>query len=87
MRTLSDLKARLSENRRCFIYEHSTMPYEPLVILHIALTNEISSNIKSVIKSNETEDTTKNTDAFTNAIFYSINSCQKGLQQVDLGLI
>lgn len=81
IRTLSDLKTRLSSNRRCFIYTHSTMPYEPLVILHIALTNTVSSNIRDVIK-NSSNDEDKN---YTNAIFYSINSCQKGLQQVDLG--
>ena len=80
IKTLSELKSRLSPTRRCFIYTHSTMPYEPLVILHIALTNEISSNIKQLLKSHN--ESTKN---YTNAIFYSINSCQKGLQQVDLG--
>jgi len=93
MRTLSDLKARLSESRRCFIYEHSTMPYEPLVILHIALTTEVTASIKSLIKANANDgttlatatETTKEAGPFTNAIFYSINSCQKGLQQVDLG--
>lgn len=56
------------------------MPYEPLVILHIALTKTVSSNIKDVLKSHSNDKTD-----YTNAIFYSINSCQKGLQQVDLG--
>ena len=87
IRTLSDLKNRLSSSRRCFIYTHSTMPYEPLVILHIALTNSVSSNIKDLIKTsvNEKDDASFNSSSATNAIFYSINSCQKGLQQVDLG--
>lgn len=86
IRTLSDLKNRLGTTRRCFIYTHSTMPYEPLVILHIALTNSITSNIGDLIRPIHTEQT-KHFDATkcTNAIFYSINSCQKGLQQVDLG--
>ncbi len=86
IRTLSDLKNRLSSSRRCFIYTHSTMPNEPLVILHIALTNSISSNIKELIKTNiEDQKNTLDSSVATNAIFYSINSCQKGLQQVDLG--
>jgi malonyl-CoA decarboxylase len=86
IRTLNDLKNRLSSSRRCFIYTHSTMPNEPLVILHIALTNSISSNIRSFIHSTQRPNENKDIDPnYTNAIFYSINSCQKGLQQVDLG--
>lgn len=84
IRTLNDLKSRLSASRRCFIYTHSTMPYEPLVILHIALTKSISSNIHDVLKSSESTHSNE-LNEYTNAIFYSINSCQKGLQQVDLG--
>jgi hypothetical protein len=64
------------------------MPYEPLVILHIALTNSISSNIQDLIKYSIKEPSNNaqfNKDEATNAIFYSINSCQKGLQNVDLG--
>ena len=64
------------------------MPFEPLVILHIALTTEVSSNVQSLLKNssqNKEETITSNSD-YTNAIFYSINSCQKGLQQVDLGI-
>lgn len=89
IRTLSDLKNRLSSSRRCFIYTHSTMPYEPLMILHIALTNSVSSNIQDLIKTHKTnsneEDDEFDSHSCTNAIFYSINSCQRGLQQVDLG--
>lgn len=63
------------------------MPFEPLVILHIALTTEVSSNVQSLLKSStqlNEKPIISNAD-YTNAIFYSINSCQKGLQQVDLG--
>ncbi len=83
IKSLNDLKERFGPTRRCFVYTHSTIPYEPLVILHIALTNEISSNIKTVLKSNSNQQV--DNSHFTNAIFYSINSCQKGLQQIDLG--
>ncbi|CAF0907496.1 unnamed protein product [Brachionus calyciflorus] len=89
IRTLTDLKNRLSSSRRCFIYTHSTMPYEPLVILHVALTDSVSSNISNLIKryksSSDQPETEFDPTKCTNAIFYSINSCQKGLQQVDLG--
>lgn len=89
IKTLTDLKNRLGSSRRCFIYTHSTMPYEPLVILHIALTNRVSSSINDLIKRYKTKvddnETDFNAAKCTNAIFYSINSCQKGLQQVDLG--
>lgn len=89
IKTLTDLKNRLGSSRRCFIYTHSTMPYEPLVILHIALTNSVSSNIGDLIKRYKSaldeENKEFNPAECTNAIFYSINSCQKGLQQVDLG--
>ena len=65
------------------------MPNEPLVILHIALTNTISSNIASLIKIPTTSDAKINEEVSneqkTNAIFYSINSCQKGLKEVELG--
>lgn len=89
IRALNDLKTRLSASRRCFVYTHSTIPYEPLVILHIALTESISSSIDSLVRSynSNKNDDLENFDATkcTNAIFYSITSCQKGLQQVELG--
>jgi hypothetical protein len=65
------------------------MPYEPLVILHIALTNSVTGSIGELIQDNAAKISNASSDSdkkeFTNAIFYSINSCQKGLQQVDLG--
>jgi malonyl-CoA decarboxylase len=91
IKTLNDLKNRFTDNKRCFIYTHSCMPNEPLVILHIALTNDISSNIKHLLDNIEENSDNVNyknkikINKPTNAIFYSITSCQKGLQQVDLG--
>jgi malonyl-CoA decarboxylase len=61
------------------------MPNEPLVILHIALTNDISSKISDLIGPKDPNKKELIIKECTNAIFYSINSCQKGLQQVDLG--
>ena len=36
--------------RRCFVFTHRSMPGEPIVVLHVALTTEISSTIASVVK-------------------------------------
>lgn len=63
------------------------MEYEPLVILHIALTNSISSNILHLLRKLD-EKVDKNDLVVvdpTHAIFYSISSCQKGLKSIDLG--
>ncbi len=89
IRTLNELKIRLDESRRCFIFTHSSMKYEPLVILHIALTNNISSNILNLLRKLD-ETAASTTELLTNeqpthAIFYSISSCQKGLKSIDLG--
>ena len=42
--------ARVGTYRRCFVYTHLSMPGEPIVVLHVALTDHISSNISSIIK-------------------------------------
>ena len=44
------LSARVGPYRRCFVYTHLSMPGEPIVVLHVALTNQISSTISSIIK-------------------------------------
>ena len=42
--------ARVGTYRRCFVYTHLSMPGEPIVVLHVALTTHISSTISSIIK-------------------------------------
>lgn len=37
VRSWTDLKQRVAEDRRCFVYTHGSMPREPLVVLHTAL--------------------------------------------------
>ena len=44
------ISARVGAYRRCFVYTHLSMPGEPIVVLHVALTNDISSTISSIIK-------------------------------------
>ena len=46
----TDLKSRVGPYRRCFVFTHRSMPDEPIVVLHVALTTEISPNIASVVK-------------------------------------
>ena len=50
VRSWTDLKSRVGPYRRCFVFTHRSMPGEPIVVLHVALTTEISSTIASVVK-------------------------------------
>ncbi|XP_078619044.1 malonyl-CoA decarboxylase, mitochondrial-like isoform X1 [Branchiostoma floridae x Branchiostoma japonicum] len=83
MRNWSDLKRRVGPYRRCFIFTHSTMPREPMVVLHTALTNQISDNIQTIVSTPILDE--EDVDNINTAIFYSITSTQKGLQGVELG--
>ena len=46
IRNWTDLKRRVGPYRRCFVFTHSSMPREPVVVLHTALTEEISNSIQ-----------------------------------------
>uniref|UniRef100_A0A8B9U0C9 Malonyl-CoA decarboxylase, mitochondrial n=1 Tax=Anas zonorhyncha TaxID=75864 RepID=A0A8B9U0C9_9AVES len=84
VRNWVDLKRRVGPYRRCYFFSHCAIPGEPLIILHVALTSDISSSIQSIVKDVkllETEDA----DKITTAIFYSISLAQQGLQGVELG--
>jgi len=91
IRSWSDLKKRLGPQRRCFILSHQSLPLKPLAILHVALTQDISSNIHSIINRSSSESNKDSTREIedeklaTTAIFYSISSTQKGLAGIDLG--
>ncbi|WKY05859.1 hypothetical protein Q1695_006235 [Nippostrongylus brasiliensis] len=78
----SDFKNRLGCGRRCFYFSHEAMPREPLVIVHVALLNDIADNVQSIVDS-ETVDYDE--DTCTTAIYYSITSTQPGLAGIDLG--
>ncbi|XP_063168752.1 malonyl-CoA decarboxylase, mitochondrial [Candoia aspera] len=84
VRNWMDMKRRVGSYRRCYYFAHCAIPGEPLIVLHVALTDEISSNIQAIVKeapSLEAEDL----DKITTAIFYSISLTQQGLQGVELG--
>lgn len=46
IRNWTDLKCRVGPYRRCYAFTHAAMPGEPLVVLHVALTEDISNNIQ-----------------------------------------
>nr|XP_045607335.1 malonyl-CoA decarboxylase, mitochondrial-like isoform X2 [Procambarus clarkii] len=93
VRNWTDLKRRVGPYRRCFIFTHSCMPKEPLVVLHIFLTNEISKSMAKILQNSRAssiDESSINKDSeepslINTAIFYSITSTQKGLQGIELG--
>ncbi|KAJ2511987.1 hypothetical protein H4217_007112 [Coemansia sp. RSA 1939] len=78
-----DVKRRLGNGRRCFGFFHRSVPMEPLVFVWVALTNEITGSVQSILREREPTSTLGEGSAKC-AIFYSINS-QPGLSGVDLG--
>lgn len=50
IKTWFDIKQRVGSYRRCYIFTHNSMPREPVVVLHTALTREISSSIQTIIQ-------------------------------------
>jgi len=94
----TDLKTRVGAYRRCFVYTHPSMPGEPVVILHVALTETVSSSITSLVKDHRSVkgfdkdqawtgfgNTTEDPELCKSAIFYSVTSTQTGLQGIELG--
>ncbi|XP_017321125.1 malonyl-CoA decarboxylase, mitochondrial [Ictalurus punctatus] len=85
VRNWTDIKRRVGPYRRCYSFTHASMPGEPLVVLHVALTQDISDNIQSIVREFTTLDAVEEVEKINTAIFYSISSTQAGLQGVDLG--
>lgn len=77
-----DLHHRLAENRRCFAFFHPRMPDEPLIFVWVALVNELSDNVGTLLDVNQSVSMEETDDT---AIFYSITSTQSGLAGVSLG--
>ncbi|OQR73584.1 malonyl-CoA decarboxylase [Tropilaelaps mercedesae] len=96
-----DLKRRVGSYRRCFVFCHSSMPNEPVVVLHTALMQHIADSIKDIVRhqrSSESMDALQTSSSVATsvedledpsqvkaAIFYSITSTQKGLSGIELG--
>ncbi|KAI9146573.1 malonyl-CoA decarboxylase-domain-containing protein [Paraphysoderma sedebokerense] len=73
--SMSHLHQRMGPNRRIYSFLHPRIPTEPLCFVEVAFTDRISDNIKDIIDENITVDNTNNCNT---AVFYSINSPQKG---------
>ncbi|KAK7883125.1 hypothetical protein WMY93_029299 [Mugilogobius chulae] len=85
VRNWTDLKRRVGPYRRCYAFTHAAMPGEPLVVLHVALTEDISNNIQGIVREFATLDAEEDLNKINAAVFYSISSTQPGLQGVELG--
>ncbi|KAG9352672.1 hypothetical protein JZ751_021086 [Albula glossodonta] len=85
VRNWTDIKRRVGPYRRCYAFTHAAMPGEPLVVLHVALSEDISNNIQAIVREFATLDTEEDVNKINAAIFYSISSTQAGLQGVELG--
>ncbi|XP_064628844.1 malonyl-CoA decarboxylase, mitochondrial-like isoform X2 [Lineus longissimus] len=93
IRSVDDLKRRFGPYRRCYIFTQSRMSSEPVIVLHTALTQEISSNIQTLINNDagfsefgaQSNGHFEDTSRITTAVFYSITSTQKGLQGIEFG--
>lgn len=98
VRSWADLKRRVGNYRRCFVYTHSSMPSEPIVVLHTALSTEIASSMKGIVQAAQrmsidasakepllASGDMEDPNLVSAAIFYSISSTQRGLQGIELG--
>ena len=84
----TDIKTRVGANRRCFVLTHPSMPGEPVVILHVALTDgTIASSVDALVRGQDLPWSlhTENKETRRAAIFYSVTSTQAGLQGIELG--
>jgi hypothetical protein len=77
VRSLSELKRRLHDGRRCFALFHSCLPEEPLVFVHVGLASDLAKAIVEL-------DTYKAEEQPTHAMFYSINSPITALRGINL---
>ena len=81
----TDIKTRVGEHRRCFVYTHPSMPGEPVVILHVALTpGHVADNVDTLVRHREQRRPEVKEECRA-AIFYSVTSTQAGLQGIELG--
>ena len=77
IRSLSELKLRLSDGRRCFAFFHEGLPNEPLAFIHVALVNHLCGKLRNIYAAKEVSNP-------SHAIFYSVNSPHPSLTGLDL---
>ncbi len=82
IRSWTDLKNRLDVDRRCFAFFHPAMPEEPLIFVEVALADNLSSEMPSLL---DAVTPAGDPAQATHAIFYSISNCQRGLEGISFG--
>jgi malonyl-CoA decarboxylase len=75
VRSLTELKRRLHDGKRCFALFHPSLQEEPLVFIHVGLTSELSRSLTAI-------DSQKTETSPTHAIFYSVNSPLTALRKI-----
>ncbi len=77
-----DLRNRLDSDRCCYALFHPSLPGEPLAFTEVALTRGLPGSVQALLDQQAPlEDPT----AADTAAFYSISSCQRGMQGVSFG--
>jgi hypothetical protein len=97
MQHMEELQRRLQQSdRRVFAFMHPSLPGEPLVVLHTAITDHIPANMDALLTQQHSSKgsgsnngsgsggSSSSSEASV-ACFYSISSGQRGLAGVDLG--
>jgi malonyl-CoA decarboxylase len=80
-----DLRRRVEPaDRRCFGFFHPSLVDDPLIFVEVALTDNVSGDIASLLEPVE-EDMDGAPASPTTAVFYSISNCQEGLRGVSFG--
>jgi malonyl-CoA decarboxylase len=77
-----DMHRRLAADRRCFAFFHPALPEEPLIFVEVALVRRIACEARSLLDQNAP---VLDPDAAHTAMFYSINSTQRGLGGLSFG--
>jgi len=79
----NDLRRRIDPaDRRCYGFFHPAMADDPLIFVEVALTRDIPGAVAPLLA--ETRDICQPEQART-AVFYSISSCQRGLDGISFG--
>jgi malonyl-CoA decarboxylase len=78
MKSLEDLRTRLGPGRRVLALCHPLLTNEPLLFVHVALTDKVPSSMTQVMQ-------VVPNDNPTCATFYSITNAQPGLAGIGLG--
>jgi malonyl-CoA decarboxylase len=77
-----DLRSRLREDRRCFAFFHPALANDPLVIVQIALTDNVPGTLAPLLERERQHMAGKNVNT---VVFYSISNCHPGLAGVSFG--